>query len=155
MNPINLAGLTKRVYPDFDMSNFSDRLKLQKLVYLMKVSNINLGYNFRLYLHGPYCSLLARDGFDMPNIKESNEVIFEDLEKEKLFQKLLSFLSDFKDSEDKMEILASLQFFKRIYPNKDNQEIVSLVEKKDPKFNGKKDEIKELFDKLNSFIQDL
>ena len=29
MNPIQLAGLVKRVYPNFDMTNFSDRLKFE------------------------------------------------------------------------------------------------------------------------------
>jgi uncharacterized protein YwgA len=155
MNPINLAGLTKRVYPNFDMSNFSDRLKLQKLVYLMKASGINLGYSFRLYLHGPYCSLLARDGFDMPEIQECNEVIFEDKEKEEKFKKLISFLKEFKDDKDKMEILASLQFFRRLYPEKNEAEIISLVENKNPKFDGQKVKIKELFDELNLFIKKL
>ena len=155
MNPTQLAGLVKRVYPNFDMTQFNDRLKLQKLVYLMKESNINLGYSFKLYLHGPYCSLLARDGFDMPDTQKCNEIIFEDKEKEEYFQKLLLFLEDFKNNEDTMEILASLQFLRRIYPDKNNEEIISLVEKKDGKFNGKREEIAELLVKLNSFIQSL
>lgn len=148
MNPIQLAGLVKRVYPDFDMTIFSNRLKLQKMVYLMQVSGLNLGYEFRLYLKGPYSTILARDGFDMPNIKKSSELKFEDVDSEQKFIKLLDFLKDKKDNVDKMEIMASLYKFHELYPNEKEDEIIKHIEDKSPRFSGKGKEIKVFLEEL-------
>jgi len=148
MNPIHLAGLVKRSYPNFDMSYFDYRLKLQKLVYLMKSSGLNLGYNFRLHLNGPYSTMLSRDGFDMPPFNECQLLKFESPELENKFEQLLNFLNDKKDDADSMEIIASLHLFHKLYPNKNNEEIISLVEEKSPKFNGRKKEIEKLLKEL-------
>ncbi len=148
MNPAHLSGFVKRVYPDFSMEKFNDRLKLQKLVYLVQAGGLNLGYAFRLYLHGPYCSLLAREGFDMPNLDECKIVHFENELNEKRFQEILNFLDNCKNDADKMEILASLHFFKKIYCCNSDEKLINLVGKKDFKFNGKTKLIRALLDKL-------
>lgn len=44
---------------------FEDRLVLQKSVYLCQAAGVDLGYYFRWYLRGPYCSALAADGFSV------------------------------------------------------------------------------------------
>jgi uncharacterized protein YwgA len=141
MNPIQLAGLVKRAYPNFDMAYFDYRLKLQKLVYLMKPSGLNLGYNFRLHLNGPYSTMLSREGFDMPPFSECQLVKFENPELEEKFKQLLNFLNDKKDNADTMEIIASLHLFHGLYPQENNEKLISLVEEKSPKFSGKKEEI--------------
>lgn len=148
MNPIQLAGLVKRAYPDFDMTIFNNRLKLQKFIYLMKISDLDLGYNFRLYLRGPYATLLAKDGFDMPNIQECKEIKFENEASEKKFIKLLNFLSDKKDDIDKMEVIASLYKFHEIYPGESDDEIIKHVEDKSPRFAGRNKEIRKLLIEL-------
>jgi len=48
---------------DFRMDSFSNRLILQKAIYLAQASGVDLGYYFSWYLRGPYCSTLAGDGF--------------------------------------------------------------------------------------------
>ena len=85
MNPINLAGFVKRVYPNFNMNYFNNRLKLQKFIYLVQATGLNFGYKFRLYLHGPYSTMLAREGFEMISMGESQELKFEDVELEKRY----------------------------------------------------------------------
>ncbi len=45
------------------VDTFEDRLILQKAVYLAQAAGVNLGYYFRWYLHGPYCSSVSDDGF--------------------------------------------------------------------------------------------
>ena len=45
------------------VATFEDRLILQKTVYLAQAAGIHLGYFFRWYLRGPYCSSVADDGF--------------------------------------------------------------------------------------------
>ena len=148
MNPTQLAGLVKRAYPNFDMTNFNYRLKLQKLIYLMKASDLNLGYNFRLHLNGPYSTMLSRDGFDMPSFEECQIIKFENIESEKKFESLLNFLKNKKDNSGIMEIIASLHLFHKLYSNKINEELILFVEEKSPKFNGKKEEIRKLLDEL-------
>jgi len=150
MNPIQLAGLVKRAYPDFDMNKFGNRLKLQKFIYLVQYSGLNLGYEFILYLHGPYSTMLAREGFDIPNLNECQELKFENQELEQKFLALLNFLKDKKDDEDTMEIIASLLLFHKIYPDKNEEEIIRLVEDKSPKFNGRIEEIKKDLSELKS-----
>lgn len=47
---------------EFDVSNFSDRLKMQKMVYLLQNLGISVGnYNFIWYKHGPYSGELQND----------------------------------------------------------------------------------------------
>lgn len=142
MNPIQLSGLMKRAYPNFDMTNFNYRLKLQKLVYLMKASGLNLGYDFRLHLNGPYSTMLSRDGFDMLPFNECQLVKFENLELEKKFEELLNFLNDKKDNAEVMEIIASLHLFHRLYPNENNEKLISLVEEKAQNLMGEKKKLR-------------
>lgn len=49
----------------FRMDSFSERLKYQKMVYLMQLFGIDLGYRFEWYLRGPYCTELTADGFEI------------------------------------------------------------------------------------------
>ncbi len=151
MNPFQLAGLVKRFYPSFDMTNFEDRLKLQKFVYLMQSSGLNLGYNFKLYLHGPYSTQLARDGFDMPKMEDCKLLKFENAELESKFVQLETFLGSDKDDSFKMEVIGSLHLFHQLYPEESDNEIIQMVEEKSPSFSGKTSEIKELLNKLKVF----
>ena len=45
--------------------NFSNRFKIQKYVYFAKYFNCDLGYDFNLYVHGPYSRQLADDYFEL------------------------------------------------------------------------------------------
>jgi len=47
------------------VTSFEDRLVLQKSVYLCQAAGVDLGYYFRWYLRGPYCSALAADGYSV------------------------------------------------------------------------------------------
>ncbi len=148
MNTIILAGLVKRFYQTFDMGEFDNRLKLQKLIYIIQSSGLNLGYKFRLYLHGPYCTLLSREGFDMPLLNEAKVAYFEDIEYEKKIKKVIEFLGEYKAHADNMEIIASLIFFHKIFPKLEDSNIVNLVVNKDLKFNKREKIIKELLNKI-------
>lgn len=151
MNPTVLGGLIKRVYNNFDITDFNNRLKFQKFIYLLQECGLNLGYEFKLYLHGPYSTLLTRDGFDMPPMNNCKEVYFGDTKKDKLFNELLKFLENHKDNPENMEILASLILFKRLSPEKNEKEIINLVIRKDYKFKDKEEKIRELLNKIKKF----
>jgi hypothetical protein len=45
------------------LDTFSDRLVLQKGVYLAQASGVQLGYQYNWYLRGPYSPSLTRDAF--------------------------------------------------------------------------------------------
>lgn len=150
MNPINLAGFVKRAYPNFSMNYFNNRLKLQKFIYLVQATGLNLGYNFRLHLRGPYSTMLAREGFEMVSMGGYQELKFEDVEAEKKFSDLLIFIQDKKDDSDTMEILASLLLFHKIYPNETEENLIKLVEEKSPRFDGEGQKIKEYLLELKS-----
>ncbi len=48
-----------------DLTSFSDRLCLQKYVYLAQICGVDLGYRFSWYLRGPYCTALTSDAFQL------------------------------------------------------------------------------------------
>ena len=151
MNPTLLGSIVKRVYPDFDMTNFSDRLKLQKIIYLIQESGIGLGYNFRLYLHGPYSTRLAKDGFNMPQMQECSKLKFESADAENILVTLISTLGRTKDEQDSMEIIASLHLFHKLFPEKSDVELIQAVKDKSPRLNKQEALIKDLLNKLKRF----
>lgn len=57
---------------NINMDDFYDRLKLQKLIYILSYKNIHFNYDFTWYIHGPYSSKLARDGYSY--MRRVNEV---------------------------------------------------------------------------------
>ena len=98
---------------NFSMKNFSDRLKLQKIIYLLQIFNINLGYSFSWYLRGPYCSVLIANGFDLEKIYKiipAQKIKFTNGSDQKSFKKFLKFI-DSKD-DDWLEIATSLHYLK-------------------------------------------
>ena len=56
--------LTFDIIGDTD-EHFNNRLKIQKYVYLAKYFGLDLGYNFDMYLHGPYSSRLTSSYYDI------------------------------------------------------------------------------------------
>lgn len=52
---------------EFDISRFDDRLVAQKLVCLLDLKGINLGYSCSIYVRGPYSPDLTQDLFEFTN----------------------------------------------------------------------------------------
>lgn len=52
---------TKGLLVKFNVDDFDVRFKIQKYVLLSKALGIDFGYNYNLYVHGPYSSQLADD----------------------------------------------------------------------------------------------
>lgn len=134
---INL-GLVLRNLDNFDMSTFDGRLTLQKTVYLMQSFGIYLGHNFSWYLRGPYSSHLASVGFTLQDIyhKIPSAGHFEK-ETQRKFDDFIEFMSDKKTDPDRLEILASIHFLKKIYPNMAKAEIIEKVKNKQKYFAKK------------------
>ena len=95
----------------FSMDKFNDRLKLQKMIYLLQSSGVYLGYDFRYYIHGPYCEKLTRIGFEISeiygDIMVKKDQLFQDKNVEKKYNKTMKLLNELKTPRN-LEIAASL-----------------------------------------------
>ena len=148
MNPNIIGGLIKRTYPNFDMFSFDNRLRLQKFTYFLQhVFNLNIGYDFNWYTYGPYSMELTKDGFQL----ESDKVIpikFADKKIEKRFSEFFNFFEEKKEDNEWLEIASSIHLLKKIYPTKDNNEIVEQVRNKHEEFHDKEKRISEILNEL-------
>ena len=152
MNPIILGGILRNFYDSLDMAQFDMRLKIQKVVYLMKAKDMNLGYDFSLYLYGPYSIELTRDAFQISDLVKNfsgiDKVIPSD-KKEDFSKFILELEKDSrKDNPVWLEIVASYLFLKRIGYESD-KEIIKRIKEKRPDFNIPEDEIKKIIKEIN------
>jgi uncharacterized protein YwgA len=97
----------------FNMNLFSNRLILQKKIFLLQQLGFNLNYQFGKYIRGPYCSRLATDGYKINMLKNTgtgniSEVSLEKLkrlseshENDPLWFELVSFIVYLKNVEKK------------------------------------------------------
>ncbi|MEI6796783.1 MAG: hypothetical protein WCK39_07945 [Methanomassiliicoccales archaeon] len=51
-------------YSSLSSDNFEDKLLIQKIVYLLSLQGLELGYPYGLYFRGPYSPALTRDIYD-------------------------------------------------------------------------------------------
>lgn len=122
----------------FSMENFDDRLRLQKLIYIVQAYGVYLGYDFSWYIRGPYCSILSGAGYalskyydKLQNIDKKN-IQFEYPDLEAKFKKACKFIIRNSDN-DSLEIAASIHLLKNS-TNMTKDEILDKVEKKMPQF---------------------
>lgn len=109
-----IGGLLKRVsnfQPESFKSNFQERKRFQKTVYLIQAFGINLGFKFNWYIHGPYCPDLADIGYSLADrYDEISERRFADEEYEQRFARFLKFIDPYREETEKLEISASLHY---------------------------------------------
>jgi hypothetical protein len=101
------------------LSSFSDRLILQKAVYLAQAAGVQLGYSYNWYLRGPYSPALTRDGFAV--VAELNQGLDESqgncldpasLQRLGTLRKLLESVPT-DELPSRLELLASVGFLLR------------------------------------------
>jgi len=109
------------------VDTFSDRKKLQKLVYLSDVFGINLDFAFTWYLYGPYSPQLARVMFDkekgsLMKVKEIPNI-------HKKITNLKNFLGDDINSSSNLELIASIHYLTSIVedPVKSKSKILGII----------------------------
>ncbi len=108
MKPELLIGLVKRFYPDFNMRDFENRLKLQKIIYILQDRGLNLGYTFDYYLYGPYSTDLTRSAFQVKDFGSVRIPHFTDPDKEQKFKEILSQLNPYKNDVKWLECASSI-----------------------------------------------
>ena len=137
-NDVFTLGLVLKNIDNFDMESFSGRLTLQKTIYMLQAFGLYLGYEFTWYLRGPYCSRLARNGFELQETYESvPRGLFEEKNLQMRFGEFLDFMEDKKRDPDRIEILASIHFLKSLYSGMTKSEIIDKVNKKQKYFTKK------------------
>ena len=60
---------------NLEISDFNSRKILQKKIYLLQLTGIDLGYRYNWYLYGPYCPALASDTFTLRDEIEYDQEI--------------------------------------------------------------------------------
>lgn len=133
---VELGFILKNI-PDYDfsMTHFDERLKLQKLIYLLQAFGVYLGYDFSWYLRGPYCSLLAHNGFSLEEIydKIPKDIKLKDKEDQKKFYRFQNFVK--AKTVDDLEIAASIHYLKNVRgKSMDDERIKEKVSKKQDRF---------------------
>ncbi len=148
MNPNIIAGLVNRVYSDFNMFNFDNRLKLQKFTYFLQHAfDLNIGYEFNWYTYGPYCIELTKDGF-LANFKDTPELKFAENEAEDKFLKFLMFIEKRKDDTEWLEIASSFHLLRKINPNIRDEDLVEAIKNKRDEFKSKEQDIKKILEEV-------
>lgn len=100
-----------------DMNDFSNRIKYQKIIYLLQASGVSLGYGFNWYIRGPYSSPLAHILFNIienDTYENSKTLTFND--NARIVSSLDAFtekLGENINDVDYLEVLASLHYINK------------------------------------------
>ena len=142
MANVLLAPIYKDVYGEqFSSGNFSHRMKMQKLIYLLQEAGISIGdYNFHWYKHGPYSQQLQND------ILVTNGNVDRDIrysETAKIIVSKLTIILNKQTSYSKdtwAECLASLQYLRsNVFSfNSSDDSIIDELTKRKPHLSDKK-----------------
>jgi hypothetical protein len=108
--------------------SFDERLKLQKVVYLLQAFGVQLGYGFGWYKYGPYSQDLVSDAYAVLGSRKSE---YERAASEgewkfspdtlARFRQFKSFCGEYLGSAEKAELLASVRFVNNVWcPDIDN-----------------------------------
>lgn len=151
---VNLGYILKMVphAPD-GMATFDDRLRLQKLIYMVEAFGVYLGYDFSWYLRGPYCTRLAKTGFELEQIADRIEdgakTKFADPSMQKKFERAVRFIGSIMDGPadtERLEIAASIHILLQT-TSLDKQAIFSRVISKMPS-SGDQKHMKDLCERM-------
>lgn len=115
-----LLNMVLESFDGLHIDAFDERLTLQKRIYLLQLFGIDLGYRYSWYVHGPYCSVLTDDAFDLkadPGVAQRLSKAYE------LSPKSKRRISEYKNFESTLsgsslskalELAASIHFLKHI-----------------------------------------
>lgn len=124
---------------EFNKSEFTDRLKMQKAIYLLQNLGISVGeYNFLWYKHGPYSQTLQNDILALNGETEENVEFSSDAKKEISALKNAIFQEDITyDVNQWAECLGSLLYIKEnLLPSSaTDEDVLNEIKKRKPHLN--------------------
>lgn len=153
--------LDKIGFGNLEIDDFTSRKILQKKIYLLQLTGIDLGYRYNWYLKGPYCPALANDTFTLrEEIEYDDEFNNYELNsktnsKFDTLNKIVSLPDTPETSEPEwLELIASLHYLKHIayWSGKDNPEFEEVFQKlgeSKPHLAGKKKLAKVAWERLD------
>jgi len=131
------------------IGEFRTRKILQKKIYLLQLTGIDLGYRYNWYLYGPYCPALASDTFSLREEIEYDQE-FNDyqlnsktLDKLRVLREIVNLPDNLTTNEPEwLELLASLHYLKHIAywhgkNNPDLDEVLNKLLQSKPHFKNK------------------
>ncbi len=161
--------LLKLLLDEVDLGNlkldgFSDRLCIQKKIYLVQITGLDLGYRYNWYLRGPYCPSLTENVFLLREEINNGEHDYEEYCLAEMAQNLIGKVKNLwarpgnvsTEEPEWVEMLASMHYLKTIAywpPSKDvtkEQVVQKLIETK-PHFRDKNKLIDEAWERLQQF----
>jgi len=158
-----LALILEHLTVPIDLQTFSNRLNVQKKVYLAQIAGTDLGYRFGWYIRGPYSTDLTQDAFTLKDEIASGEA---DHKAFQLAPKVTKALDTAKkiwdsppkstDNDDWLELLASLHYLKHIAyrphgAKRDFDEVFELLIQSKPQFKKRKEEARAAWKRLDDF----
>ena len=115
-----LYVLTKRF--GLKRNSFEERLRLQKVVYLLQAFGVKLGYGFGWYKYGPYSQNLVNDAYSVLGSRRSEYERAADEgewgfspDTEIKFQEFETICKDHLHSAEGVELLASVRFVRNMW----------------------------------------
>ncbi len=155
LNKIGLGNLE-------EIDDFTKRKTLQKKIYILQLTGLDLGYRYNWYLKGPYCPALADATLtlreEVKYDKEFNDYRLNSKTKSSFgkLKEIIALPSTPQTEESEwLELLASLHYLKHIayWSGKDNprfEEVFERLSKSKPRFAGKKELAKVAWKRLNA-----
>ena len=147
-------GTVLRHIPEFEfsMNEFNDRLRLQKIIYLLQAFDVFLGYHYSWYIHGPYCSTLATCGFALEGIYDKIPIdakaVFTDPNVKARFERFKKFISKREMDADFLEIAASIHLSSKLVPGA-REDVIERVSNKKKKFT--KEQVERIWEELQKW----
>ncbi len=120
---------------------FINRLKIQKCVYLAKYYGLDLGYEYNMYIYGPYSTELSNDYYSIiNNIKDYNKEVNEGFDS-------MNFLGVVKDKDAEwLEVAVTLLDLHVEYGREIEKLITRVYVMKDSRYS--KEYIKSVYEEL-------
>ncbi len=128
------------------ISTLKQRIVCQKLVYFGEIIHLMPQYPYRLYLHGPYSTELAKDLYSFsPLFNEVPDIQFASEELSERFEHLRTWSNSL--SSEELELLATYDWFKRACSDSDEKAAEHVKKFK----NASEGQIKWCMEKLAEF----
>ena len=132
---------------DLELKTFDERLELQKKIYLLQLTGLDMRYRYNWYLYGPYCPELTKETFLLKEELDSGNEDFEGFRLGKGASELINRAREIYEvpeglnvrDQDWLELLASIHYLKHIaWPtkNRGKSEIFERLLKAKPRFEG-------------------
>lgn len=145
-----------------NLQTFSNRLNVQKKVYLAQIAAIDLGYRYGWYIRGPYSPSLTQDAFTLKDEIASGDTEYKGFQlapkvtkaldhAKKLWEMPQNFAGS---NDDWLELLASLHYLRHIAyrphgAKRDFDEVFDLLIQSKPKFRNRQEEARIAWKRLD------